>query len=89
MNDEPRGCPTPGACSAMQRERELRNLVEDLQEAFAELMKTSPLPGSDKWHEMIRNRGQIPQRTLKACDADTAELAERIRAGLDRLRQEM
>jgi hypothetical protein len=78
--DEPRGCPTPGACSAVQRERELLNLVEDMQEAFAILERLNPIkiPPAGPEHDWEREQNR-----------QVNQAATVIRAGLDRLRQEM
>jgi hypothetical protein len=85
--NEPRGCPTPGACSSVQRERELRNLVEDLQEQFAALLLAHPLPGTIDAEVHRRRMEQMPTNQLLIYGKITRSHADKIRAGLDRLRQ--
>jgi hypothetical protein len=90
--NEPRGCPTPGACSAVQRERELRNLVEDLQADFAKFMhwarERDALEQSvSEWNSQAISDGCYPRQA--STHYRPSRLAEKIRAGLDRLRQEV
>jgi hypothetical protein len=74
---------------SLGQHRALMYLIEDMQDAFADLMSRHPLPGTKEADERGYERERTPPAVLHGQDAMTRGLADKIRAGLDRLRQEM
>jgi hypothetical protein len=59
MTIEPRGCPTPGACSALAEIEGLRSLVTRLTDKLDEFVRQHPDPGADAFAAVYCGRNFI------------------------------